>query len=314
MEKVSEFLNHLKERLSSPLFYSFIISWFFWNWKVAVALIWFDPPSNANGHLSLIEYISTNTNNDQSIICPLLSALLYTVASPLFSNLTSALRAWYSKWGESLNLWILKGSKIPIDKYFALRRQYLDRSKVLEETISGESATIDQLRNMETSLLDTRNQLNKTSLELSEVRAVVDNYNNTGYIDGKWIRTTEDVYDHVVKQNIEFRNGTVYEHDGIRQTEKYSVHNYSYNSRNKRLSFTLFHFGGQNKNAGSFFSFNDLEYGYKEFAGTEYQNGKSVGVKYERSPDIPNQEASGAINESSNATDESDAKVNSSNK
>lgn len=42
MDKISEILNSVKERVSNPLIFSFLASWLVYNWKIPVALIWFD--------------------------------------------------------------------------------------------------------------------------------------------------------------------------------------------------------------------------------------------------------------------------------
>jgi hypothetical protein len=42
MENINEFIKNFRKRLSSPFFFSFIVSWVLANWKVTIALLWYN--------------------------------------------------------------------------------------------------------------------------------------------------------------------------------------------------------------------------------------------------------------------------------
>src|SRR5690349_12089557 len=131
VESINEFIKNFRERLSSPFFFSFIVSWVSFNWKVTVALLWYNSKLYPNEG-DLIKFIETNTSNDQSVWLPLLGAVLYT---GVIRNLVSAFVAFGSKWGGDLNLNILKGSKVPMSKFLTYRSLYIQTNKDLEKII-----------------------------------------------------------------------------------------------------------------------------------------------------------------------------------
>lgn len=99
MEKISDFLKDFLDRLSSPLFASFIISWIFFNWKVPVALIFYSfDDLKADGYKSFNDLILHSVDTAHGIIYPLLCALAYCFIFPLVKNVLLATNAWYKTW------------------------------------------------------------------------------------------------------------------------------------------------------------------------------------------------------------------------
>lgn len=140
MEHLSEFVKNLRERLASPFFFSFIVSWILFNWKITVALLWYNPTLYPNEG-DLIRFVESNTSNWQSIWFPLIGAFVYT---GLFRNLISALVEFTMKWGGDLNLKISKGSKVSMEKFLTYRDMYLQTNKELENIIRDEKKTIEE--------------------------------------------------------------------------------------------------------------------------------------------------------------------------
>lgn len=278
MEKVNGFIDHIKERFSSPLFYSFIISWVFCNWEIVIALLWYDPPATAQGHLSLINYIDSKANNCNSILYPLGLAMLYTFAGPILRNLISAFQAWNGKWGEAWNLKILKGSKVPIDKYLSFKHEYERRSAVLEKAITSETATQEQLQQTETALLEARNDQNQLKRELSEAKAFITNSNNVNILNGRWIRTRKNQQG-TRTENIEIYGSQVYVYEGNARDERYRINDFFYDSNSKLCVFTLFHVG---KDRSGFYAYDRLIHRHKGFSGTEYDNSFQYDIAYSR--------------------------------
>ena len=58
MEWLNKITNPLAERVKSPLYGSFIISWLIWNWRVALTVLF--PNQSKFGKLTLVEYVATN--------------------------------------------------------------------------------------------------------------------------------------------------------------------------------------------------------------------------------------------------------------
>ncbi len=283
MDKISQILDSIKERLSSPLLFSFAISWLFINWKITVALLWYDPPASSAGHLSLIDYISVNTNNWTSIALPGIFAVAYTLLSPFIKSLISLYQTVNINWGEKWNLKISKGSKVPIEKYLTLRSSYAERTAALEKIIETESATITKLQDANTALLQARDTQNKLGNDLADSRAIIDNYSNVSFLLGKWIKKIKN--DNIESQeNIEIHGNIVSVYKGATSDQRFMVNNFAFDRRSRRLQFTLFHYSSQGT-AGRypFFAFSDLNYQHEQLVGYEYQNEKVVEVTYTRS-------------------------------
>jgi hypothetical protein len=287
MDKIDQFFQQLKERFSNPLFFSFLLSWVFFNWRVTVALVWYDPPKYSNGYISLIDFISKSTNSADSFWYPMTFALIYTFAGPVVGNIVSAFKSWNSKWGEEWNLKILKGSKIPIDKYFSLRKEYHKRTEDLEGIISQESATLEQLQAAQTELLQTKHSLNQTSSKLAEAQSIINGLNDLSFLQGKWIkRFKEPGSNNEIKENIEILSGIVSYYEGINRNEKYTIQNFTYNKQSGTVTFSFFRYNSNPKDTSfisGFHSFNDLRLQHDELVGREYRAGVQNEVRYSRS-------------------------------
>lgn len=278
MDKISQILEGLRERFSSPLIFSFLVSWSIFNWEVIVGLLWFDSSANPTGYKSLINFITENTNEPRSFRWPLCAAVAYTIVSPVLSNAIKAFQTWNTKWGEKWNLQISKGSKVPIEKYLALKSNLDERSKILENIIEDEKGIQNKLHVTETALLDARNELNKRSEELSTLRAVADNYNNISILNGKWIKEKR-IGTKVVRENIEIFSNNIYLHQGVERIDKYSIHHFHMNIATGETHFALF----EKVQAGAFYSFNSLNFQHNQFVGMEYRNDSAVQVTYSKS-------------------------------
>ena len=267
-------LKNIKERLASPLFFSFILSWIIFNWEVTVALLWYDPEPKSLGHESLIKYIRDNTNKEFSFIIPICFAIGYTLLNPIIKNLISAFRTWNSKWGGDWNLRILKGSKVPIDKHLAFRKNYDKRTKVLEDVITNESVTQKRIEETTTALFEEQNQKGKLMNELSYARDLVDNFTNLTVLEGNWIKVTERVLsDDSLTEKFRIMQGSVY----IENEQIFIIQSFAYNKRNRNLSFVLWHIKDS-----KFYSFIDVSFSHNDLEGFEYRLDSRSKVVFKR--------------------------------
>lgn len=169
MESINEFIKNFRERLSSPFFFSFIVSWLFINWKITVALLWYNPDHYPNRG-DLINFIQNNTSNWHSIWLPLFGAIVYT---GLLRNAASAIVTFSGKWGGKLNLFLSKGSKVPISKFLAYRELFDQTNKDLEKVLADETNTRQayDTQRQKNHTLDTEN----TSLKNDLLKLKTDN-------------------------------------------------------------------------------------------------------------------------------------------
>jgi hypothetical protein len=277
--KKEDILSSIKERLSSPLFFSFVISWLVINWKITIALFWNDPEHKSLGHLSLISFIESQTSYWSTIILPFILALAYTFGNPLVKNVISAFRTWTSKWGEAWNLSILKGSKVPIEKYLGFKEHYDKRTKVLEEIITNQDVTQQKFEEANTALLYERNEKNKITTELMELKSIVGSLTNVSVIDGRWNKKISDAIAKEKEEKWQITNGAVYLIEGKDMIQVFSVQDFIYDVNAKKVSFVLWKIKDS-----QFYSFNSLSFEHGDLDGFEYRLSNRRSVTYYRPP------------------------------
>ena len=287
MEKLSSLLNNIKERLSSPLIFSFIVSWIFINWKISVALLWYDPPKLSMGHLSLIDYISSQTNTYKSFYLPIAFALLYTFCSPLVKNLINAFYTLTSKWGENWNLRISKGGKVPFEKYLSLREKLDVKRKQLLEFIEEESETSKILQQTESALLGERQKCQQLQNQYSESKSIIDNLYRSNILDGNWNKSIKrDNSSNENTQVIQINNSTVFI-TGSSIQQQYQINHFIFDSTQRRIQFILFNINQDKAENKTDYILSDLEYHSQEhLSGWEYSIRGRFKVEY-RKPQLP---------------------------
>ncbi len=274
MEKLNEVLTSLKERFSNPLIISFLISWLVINWEVPLAILFYNSRGRNGIPQELIDYLSGYSSSYNLIAWPLAFAVGYTILSPIVRNFISAFYTWNTRWGNTWDLSISKGSKVPIGKYVSLRDNYKKRTEVLEEIITNESSSQKKLLESETALLSVRNEANKLSADLALARALKDNLSNVDVIRGAWERKSG--LDSAEILNIEISNGNIFARLGTKLEQRYQINSFTYNSDSRSVRFMLVTTNGQ------FYSFEDLELRNREMVGWEHKTGSRTEVTYTR--------------------------------
>lgn len=181
MDKISEILNSVKERVSNPLIFSFLVSWLVYNWKIPVALIWFDEKQiSANGCKSIFDFIEDEWNRNGYFWIPLFIALGYTFLFPLIKGSIKLFNTLISKLIDEREIKILEDGKVSMDKYLFLRNDYKTKIKELENIISEESnLKIDNQR-----LSELNKNLEK---EKNEIYTKASESSNNSFLNGIWI-------------------------------------------------------------------------------------------------------------------------------
>ncbi|HMJ70348.1 MAG TPA: hypothetical protein VK508_15695 [Cyclobacteriaceae bacterium] len=278
MEKLTDLFVNLKDRFTSPLIFSFLISWLVVNWQIPVALFWYNGNSQTGVQLELMSYVSNTLDAFGSFLLPLILAIAYTILNPILRNWISAFYTWNTRWGETWNLSISKGSKVVISKYLSLRKDYVERTKILDEIISRESSTQERLNETESALLSSRNEMNKVSEELSNYRRIRDNLYNIDVIRGNWKRVVVGALNEQ-SENIEINGTNVSIRDGVKFDQKYQINSFTYNVEGRTVRFMLLLIKEANM---PFYSFEDLELRHDEMVGHEYKTGSRSEVRYVR--------------------------------
>lgn len=183
MEKINELVNSIKERLSNPFIFSFLISWLIYNWKIPVGLFWYNQPElKTQGYNGTFDLISQEALTRSSFVYPLCFAIAYILFNPLIRNLIAAFNAWMTRWGSDLFYFVSKDSKISTSKFLALRDRYNNLNKDLENAIRDESLYLERTGNLEkrnAELIKQNDILKVNAANFSDVF-------NVEFLNGKW--------------------------------------------------------------------------------------------------------------------------------
>lgn len=183
MDKVSDFFKELKERLSNPLIYSYIISWLIINWQIPISLFFYSQKElKEDGFISYIDLISKKYSAWSFIIYPLILALLYTFLFPFIRNGILAFQTWIKKWGTDLNLKIAETGKVSMLKYIQLRENYHSQTKLLEDLYAQESSFITENDKLKTDNITLTTEKNYLLSELDRWNKL----NSPGILNGEW--------------------------------------------------------------------------------------------------------------------------------
>lgn len=190
MDKISDFSKELRERISSPFFFSFIVAWLIFNWKLWVGLFFY---SNAelkvDGYNSYIDFVSKNLTGINTIWKPASVALAYTFIFPFFRNCIIAFHSWIKAWGNSWSLSLSKTSKISISKYVELREIYQARTSLLQEVLDKEGAYLKEYEEEKNKVLKLTSDKNEAFNELQKWKSL----NDSTQLNGDWeIRYLDD--------------------------------------------------------------------------------------------------------------------------
>lgn len=183
MDKISDFFKDIKERLSSPLFSSFIISWLIINWKVFVGLIFYKIDQlRLDGYNSYIDLITKNYSLIDYLCLPGSGAILYTFGYPFLKNWILTFDAWIKSWGSISRLKRSREGMISVTKYMKLRHGYEERIKAVEEVLGKEMVYINQT----VALRDEVKKLTEEKIELSQQLQSWQFMHDVTTLDGKW--------------------------------------------------------------------------------------------------------------------------------
>ena len=239
MDKVSDILTNVKERLSNPLIFSFVLAWLVYNWKIPVALLWFDKKQiSDSGYNNILEFIEAEWRSNGDLWRPLGIALIYTVFLPVVKNLYRLLNSLVYKYADNLDLKILKGSVVSIEKHLKFRELYLKRTEELDTIIKDEQKYLTENNEIRNELFIANENLKK-NLELKiELNEIINKIDDVSILNGIWKCTyTYNDNDNIIEE-VQIRFGR-YEVIGSENKiyHKFDIVNFFNDSRKKRIFF-----------------------------------------------------------------------------
>jgi hypothetical protein len=146
---MEEFLKSLKawlyDRTSNPLFFVFVLSWIFWNFRLFVVAF-------SDGELSLkLEiinqlYSDPDKNWCEMLILPGVTTLITIVVYPILSNLTFILHKWYENCFAEWKLRLENRQAVDREQYRLLRSELVALQEGAAEMEGKKDTEISELR------------------------------------------------------------------------------------------------------------------------------------------------------------------------
>ncbi len=186
-ENITDLYESVKERLTSPLIFSFIVSWLIVNWQITVALLWYDPIQiNASGYKSIFDFILAKSSWAYWFWWPLGVALFYSFGMQVISGSIKLYRAWVSVKIDHFYYKITKVAVVPKTEFDKMKSTLLleiDAHRDRVDTMRKMGDKNDELR-IENSKLTTQIEgLTKSHQSLSTRSQLIE---NTEFIQGYW--------------------------------------------------------------------------------------------------------------------------------
>jgi len=240
MDKLSDFLNSIKERIVNPFFVSFIIAWVCWNPKITVGLIWFDAEQiKRAGYTSIFDLIDCQAGIWTTLLLPFLSALVYT---GLIGNLVSALNEFTQSWGGDWNLNISKKSSIPTEKYLKLKENFDEGMKALEKIIKDEDKSGELYRGEQVARLKSEADANERNVKLHELQKQYNSVFDIKFLEGRWkCNYLNKLGNNPFECFVYIQNNNLYVED-VRASlaNAYTVHNFALNVTARKVFFVKY--------------------------------------------------------------------------
>lgn len=239
MKKIQEILDQFNERFSNPFIFSYVLSWIIFNWKIVVALLWYDSSQiKLSGANSIFDFIEINSDMERGVLYPLIGAFAYTFGMPIFKNVVKAFNSWASKWGTNWSLNILKNGQISVNKYLKLRDEYQERTKILSDVIAQENEYIERFGTLQTENLEIKDRNNELSRKIIDCESIIDNFSNSKILDGRWEVISDDDKGNESKKEIFIESMRYYEiitYENRR--EKYFIRDFTFQKRYNVIFF-----------------------------------------------------------------------------
>lgn len=161
----------LYERISSPLFGTFILTWVIWNWKILFTLFFV---SEEILKINKVDYIVSNFKNSNNLIWgPIVSTIIILTIIPFISNGAYWLSLKFKKWRIEQKNIVEKKQLLSIEQSIQLREQIMNMDKKFESILSGKNNEISQLNllieNYRNNKEPIENSSNPNSMEIQDL-------------------------------------------------------------------------------------------------------------------------------------------------
>lgn len=170
--------NILNERIYSPFYGAFIVSWLIWNWKI-IYLTLFISEKTIKG--SKISFIETNYCDINVLITyPLLSTLFIILIMPFITNGAYWMSLLFSKWKTDKKNAIEQKQLLTLEQSIQIREELRNLEEKYEKLVQSKENEIDLLKQQLSAIETNLNSGDKKPTKLvnyeEEFNQVLDNH------------------------------------------------------------------------------------------------------------------------------------------
>ncbi|MCF6404080.1 protein bicaudal D homolog [Chitinophaga filiformis] len=258
MEKIADFFYDLKDRVTNPLFTSFIIAWLIYNWKIPMVLTFYKfTDLERDGYKSYIEFVSKNLQLQSSFLTPLCYALGYTFIFPILRMGILAFLTLIKTKSTNYNLRIAGKGIMPTERYLSLKENYKKQTKLLTSIIEEEKAAVTKMEEMQVQLSKENQQNLKLLSETSELKddvsmlekerekleAKLQHYKKLSLVsilNGEWeYKSYDKSIEYMTSQRLFIEDGNAYTISSSTgdKTLEFKIQNYCFNNQTNQISF-----------------------------------------------------------------------------
>jgi hypothetical protein len=131
------------DRIQSPLYGTFIISWLIWNWKIFY-LSFFISEKRIDGNK--LDYIINNLWDIHTILWyPLISTGILIIIIPVFNNISYWLTVLFKKWRNSFSDRLLRNQRLSIKESITLKKLIQNTEANLNDILKARENEIHKL-------------------------------------------------------------------------------------------------------------------------------------------------------------------------
>jgi len=225
MDKLNDIFKEIKQRLTSPLLFSFLLSWLIINWRVTIGLVLYKIEDlQKDKYESYADLIVKNYSPWHYYIYPFIISVIYTFGFPFIRSGIKLFQSWLNRETDNRLFKISGTTTVPMDRFIKDRELYLSNTIKLKEIMDKESEYLNESQ----TLRAERNQLQE---QLNEYSTLSHNNFLNGYWDIKHIVDGQEKTERVnVSQGRFYKPGRE-----NRDQEWLSFENYGINPGNRNL-------------------------------------------------------------------------------
>lgn len=158
--------NILHERISSPLFGSFLISWLVWNWKIIYLTIFISEKTIGGNKINFIQDNYVNIN--YQIWYPIISTILLIAVYPFFATGAYWVSLRFSQWRINLKNKEEKKQLLSVEQSIELREEIRTQEEKFDRLLKSKT---DEINLLKQEIQNYRDQLKAFNENIAELPA-----------------------------------------------------------------------------------------------------------------------------------------------